>query len=116
MLRYYKSRFNSRKWKIGFVKAVQGTRDHTVRDRLKEVKAPTLLVTGAQDRICCPETAEEAARLLPEGHFLKLKKCGHVPQIEQASKINHLVVHFLSSPQPTARPSWTQLLTRRPNT
>jgi pimeloyl-ACP methyl ester carboxylesterase len=96
MLRYYKSRFNNRRWKTGFVKAVQGTRDHTVRERLKDVKAPTLLVTGAEDRICCPDTAEEAARFLPNGHFLKLKKCGHAPQIEHASKINHLVVHFLS--------------------
>ena len=120
MLRYYKSRFTNRKWKTGFVKAVQGTRDHTVRDRLKDVKAPTLLVTGAEDRICCPRTAEAAARILPHGHFLKLKRCGHAPQIEKASKINQLVVHFLSSAIPTVRRTWTQLLlakpTRRPNT
>ncbi len=120
MLRYYKSRFTNVKWKKGFVKAVQGTREHTVRDRLKDVKCPTLMVTGAEDRICCPKTAEEAAKNLPQGHFLRLEKCGHAPQIEKSSKINKLVVHFLSSTRPTARPSWAQLLlvkpTRRPNT
>lgn len=116
MLRYFESRFTSRKWKTGFIKSVQGTRDHTVRDRLKEVKCPTLLVTGTEDRICCPKTAESAAQLLPKGlgYFLKLQKCGHAPQIEKASKINKLVVHFLSSPRPTARPSWTQLLLVKP--
>jgi pimeloyl-ACP methyl ester carboxylesterase len=118
MLRYYRSRFTNRRWKTGFVKAVQGTRELSVRERLRDVKCPTLLVTGAEDRICCPQTAEEAARLLPAGHFLRIKKCGHAPQIEKVSKINRLVVHFLSSANPTAHPTWTQLLlvkpTRRP--
>jgi len=116
MLRYYKSKFNSRRWKTGFIKTVRGTLDHTVRDRLKDVKSPTLLVTAAEDKICCPRTAEEAAGTLPAGlgHFLKVEKCGHAPQIEKAKKINRLVVHFLSSPRPTAHPSWTQLLLVKP--
>jgi len=120
MLRYYKTRFASRRWKSGFLKTVRGTLDHTVRERLKDVKCPTLLVTTTGDKICDPFTAEEAARDLPQGHFLKMDKCGHAPQIEKASKINRLVVHFLSSPKPTAHPSWTQLLlvkpTQRPTT
>jgi pimeloyl-ACP methyl ester carboxylesterase len=114
MLRYYKARFSSQRWKKGFLKTVRGTLDHTVRERLKDVKCPALLVTASDDRICCPRTAEEAAKDLPHGHFLKIEKCGHAPQIEKASKINRLVVHFLSSPKPTAHPSWTQLLLVKP--
>lgn len=114
MLRYYKAKFSSRKWKSGFLKTVRGTLDHSVRERLKDVQCPTLLVTTTGDKICCPATAEEAAKDLPHGHFLKLAKCGHAPQIEKASKINRLVVHFLSSTKPTAHPSWTQLLLVKP--
>src|SRR5262245_19781821 len=114
MLRYYKSKFTSRRWKTGFVKSVRGTLDHTVRERLKDVKAPTLLVTASEDRICCPQTAEEAARELQYGHFLKVERCGHAPQIEKYKKINKLVVFFLSSRRPTAHPSWTQLLLAKP--
>ena len=114
MLRYYKSKFINRRWKLGFVRTVRGTLEHTVRERLKDVPALTLLVTGAEDRICCPRTAEEAARNLPRGQFLKVERCGHAPQIEKASKINRLVVHFLSSPNPTAHPTWTQLLRMKP--
>lgn len=110
MLQYYKSRFVNRKWKTGFLKAVRGTLDHSVRERLKDVKCPTLLVTAAGDKICCPKTAEEAAKELPSGQFLKIPKCGHAPQIEKPWLINRLVVHFLSSAKPTARLSWTQLL------
>jgi pimeloyl-ACP methyl ester carboxylesterase len=114
MLRYYKSKFVSRKWKSGFLKTVRGTLDHTVRERLRDLKCPTLLVTGANDKICCPKTAEEAAREIPLGHFRKIKKCGHAPQIEKHWLVNRLVVDFLSSPAPTANPSWTQLILAKP--
>lgn len=110
MLRYYKSKFNSRKWKTGFLKTVRGTLEHTVRERLADMQCPTLLVTGSNDKICCPRTAEEAAGELRVGHFRKIRKCGHAPQIEKPWLVNRLVVDFLSSPNPTAHPSWTQLI------
>jgi pimeloyl-ACP methyl ester carboxylesterase len=114
MLRYYKAKFVNRRWKTGFVRTVRGTLEHSVRERLRDVKCPTLLVTASGDRICCPKTAEEAAKLLPQGHFLKIPRCGHAPQIEKPWRINRLVVHFLSSENPTANPSWTQLLLAKP--
>lgn len=114
MLRYYKSKFNSRKWKLGFVKAVRGTLDHTVRERLPDIKCPALLVTGSNDKICCPRTAEEAAHDLPLGHFRKIMKCGHAPQIEKPWLLNRLVVDFLNSPTPSANPSFTQLILAKP--
>jgi pimeloyl-ACP methyl ester carboxylesterase len=110
MLTYYQGRFGSRRWKTGFLKTVRGTLDQSVRERLRDVKAPTLLVTATHDKICCPRTAEEAARNLPSGQFLKIPRCGHAPQIEKPWLINRLVVHFLSSARPSARPSWTRLL------
>jgi pimeloyl-ACP methyl ester carboxylesterase len=114
MLRYYQSRFTCRPWKKGLIKTVQGTLEHTVREKLREMKCPTLLVSGAEDKVCDPKIAEEAARELPNGMFLSVPNCGHAPQIEKAWKINRLVVHFLSAPRPTARPSWTQLLLAKP--
>jgi pimeloyl-ACP methyl ester carboxylesterase len=115
MLRYYKSKFNSRKWKLGFVKAVRGTLDHTVRERLRDIKCPALLVTASHDKICCPRTAEEAANDLPLGHFRKILKCGHAPQIEKPWLLNRLVVDFLNSPTPSANPSFTQLILAKPS-
>lgn len=114
VLTYYKSRFDNKRWKLGFIKTVRGTLEHTVRDKLKEMRCPTLLVTGTEDKVCCPRTAEEAARELPNGVFLSLPKCGHAPQIEKAWKINRLVVHFLSAADPTARPTWPQLFLSKP--
>lgn len=110
MVRYYKRVFPNRRWRSGMLRSVQGTKQHTVRDKMKAVKAPTLLVTGANDRICDPKEAAAAAAELPSGQFLMIPKCGHAPQIEKAWTINRLVLHFLTHPKPTSRPRFTQLL------
>jgi pimeloyl-ACP methyl ester carboxylesterase len=102
MLRYYKAKFANRRWKTGFLRTVRGTLDLTVRDHMKTLKCPTLLITGAQDKVCDPKTAEAAARTLPLGRFHKIPKCGHAPQIEKAWRINRLVLHFLTAPRPLA--------------
>ncbi len=114
MLRYYRAKFANRKWQKGFLRTVRGTLDHTVRDKLKDIKAPTLLVTASGDKVCNPKTAEEAARDLPDGHFRKVERCGHAPQIEKHWLINRLVVDFLSSKRPTSHPSWTKLILTKP--
>ena len=95
MVRYYKMAVENRKWKKGMLRTVNGTLEHSVRTKLKDVKAPTLLVTGLKDRICDPKTAEAAARELPNGYFRAIPKCGHAPQIEKARLINQLVVRYL---------------------
>jgi pimeloyl-ACP methyl ester carboxylesterase len=114
VLRYYKAKFPIRRWKAGFLKTVRGTLEYSVRDKLKDVKCPTLLVSGLQDKVCDPKTAQEAARELPVGQFLGIPKCGHAPQIEKSWLINRLVVNFLSAHKPTARLSWTERLFGKP--
>lgn len=114
MLRYYRAKFASRVWTKGFIRTVKGTLEHSVREQLKKVTVPTLLVTAAHDKVCDPKTAEEAARELPNGHFRKIERCGHAPQIEKHWLVNRLVVDFLSSTNPTAHPSWTKLILAKP--
>jgi pimeloyl-ACP methyl ester carboxylesterase len=114
MLRYYKAKFASRTWTKGFIRTVKGTLEHSVREQMKKITVPTLLVTAANDKVCDPKTAEEAARDLPSGHFRKIERCGHAPQIEKHWLINRLVVDFLSSANPTAHPSWTKLILAKP--
>jgi pimeloyl-ACP methyl ester carboxylesterase len=109
-VKFYKRSFPNRRWQVGMLKAVQHTKDHSVRSKMAHVEAPTLLISGANDRICDPKEAEAAARELPNGQFLKVPKCGHAPQIEKAWHINRLVVHFLSHPRPTSKPGLAQLL------
>jgi pimeloyl-ACP methyl ester carboxylesterase len=116
LVTYYRRQFGNRRWRMGLLRTIRGTMDHVVRGRLSRVSNPTLLVSGQQDRIVCPEQARSAAADLPRGHFLLIPGCGHAPQIEKPWLINRLVVHFLTHPQPSPRPPLTQLLLAKAST
>jgi len=115
MLTYYKRCFQSRRWKLGLIRTVKGTNDHVVRPRIKDIQAPTLLIGGKEDKIVDHLEGERAAVEIPNGHWLSLPNCGHAPQIEMPRLVNRLVVHFLSSPNPSAHPSFVKLLMNKPS-
>lgn len=116
LLTYYQRQFANSRWRSGLLRTIRGTMDHCVKDRLSLVTQPTLLVSAKQDRIVDPKHAAEAVKRLPQGQYLCVPQCGHAPQMEKPWMINRLVAHFLSSPQPTPKPRWTQLLLTNPNT
>lgn len=116
LLTYYEKQFANRRWRAGLLRTLRGTMDHVVRDKLPLVKHPTLFLSGQSDKIVDPAVAAEAAKLLPEGHFLSVPQCGHAPQMEKPWLINRLVVHFLTSPRPSTNYRFHQLLLARPNT
>src|SRR5438105_9749402 len=61
LIRFYKRSFPNRRWRVGMLKAVQDTKEHSVRGKMHLVQRPTLLVSGANDRICNPREAASAA-------------------------------------------------------
>jgi pimeloyl-ACP methyl ester carboxylesterase len=100
VVRYYQQRFGDRRWRLGLLRTIRGTMDHTVRELMPRVTQPTLLVTGEDDRIVDPEHAAAAAPLLPRGEFVRIPRCGHAPQMERAKVVNRLVVDFLTRSLP----------------
>lgn len=93
---YYQSVFRSRRWRTGVLRTVRGTMEHQVRDRLREIVQPTLVVVGENDRIVDPQQAIAAAQQLPNGRVQILSQCGHAPQMEQPHLVNQLVVEFFT--------------------
>lgn len=116
MIRFYRRQMPNRCWRLGLLRTVRGTLEHTVRTQLKHLHKPTLLVTGQHDRICCPSEARAAAGELPNGQFLMVPKCGHAPQIEKARFINRVIVRFLTHPNPIAHSRHPQLILGSPKT
>jgi pimeloyl-ACP methyl ester carboxylesterase len=116
LLTYYQRQFANRRWRTGLLRTVKGTMDHCVHDVLPRVSQPTLVVSGREDRIVDPQRCADAVRCMPQGHFLSVPQCGHAPQMEKPWLINRLVVHFLTSPRPSTKPRFTQLLLAKPNT
>jgi len=70
------------------------TRNYDIRNRVSEIKAPTLIIVGEKDRINM-----EASKLLNrdiEGSRLRIiSGCGHSVMIEKAEEFNQIVRQFI---------------------
>ena len=69
--------------------------DKGLKKRIHRVKAPTLLVWGAEDRIAPPVYAEEFARHITGAKIESVKAAGHAPHLEQPAAVADLVRQFL---------------------
>lgn len=70
---------------------------HTgLRFRLGEIRCPTLIIWGAEDRIFAPEYAQIARREIPGARLVYIPDCGHFPQIEAARAFHGLLVGVLA--------------------
>jgi pimeloyl-ACP methyl ester carboxylesterase len=97
---FYTRQSRNRRWRTGFAQTIRGTKNHCVRNRLVDVKQPTLLISGQEDRIVNREEVKAAAGDLSQGQFLVIPRCGHAPQIEKPRFINRLVVRYLTGRMP----------------
>jgi pimeloyl-ACP methyl ester carboxylesterase len=68
-----------------------------LKQRLRRIDKPTLVVWGNQDRIVGPEYGRKFAAAIPGAKFVAFDNCGHVPQIEAADKFDALIVEFIQS-------------------
>ncbi len=112
LLTYYKKQFNNRCWRTGLLRTIRGTMEHCVRERLPQLTRPTLLISAREDRIVDPVQAATAAKLLPNGQFHLIPRCGHAPQMEKPWLTNRLVLQFLSTRAPAGKPGLAQQLLR----
>ena len=71
--------------------------DKGLKKRIHRVKAPTLLIWGAEDRIAPPVYAEEFARQIAGAKVETVKGAGHAPHLEQPSAVAESVRAFLRS-------------------
>jgi 3-oxoadipate enol-lactonase len=72
-------------------------RHHTL-DRLRQIRAPTLVLTGDADRLVPPANSELLARSIPRARLQILHGAGHVFPLEREEETVHaLRQHFLAS-------------------
>jgi pimeloyl-ACP methyl ester carboxylesterase len=66
-----------------------------VCDRLGEIRAPTLVLHGAEDRLVDPENARILASLITGSELLLLEGAGHVYHSEQSQTADRVVLDFV---------------------
>lgn len=64
---------------------------------LERVRAPVLLVWGAQDRMVSHAGAATITAALPETEYVLLDGCGHCPQLEAPEAFARLLLGFLAA-------------------
>jgi pimeloyl-ACP methyl ester carboxylesterase len=64
-------------------------------DRLADIKVPTLVVWGKQDKLLPIASGERYAAGIAGAKLVSFEKCGHVPPIEKTEEFLEAVVAFL---------------------
>lgn len=79
----------------GLANQVAGAREHDAFDRLHRVRAPTLVLVGAEDIQTPPDAAREIAERIPDALLQILPHGGHAVQLEHPQEVNEAVLNFL---------------------
>lgn len=73
------------------------------RNRAGDIKLPTLVLCGAEDRVTPPELSDELAALIPHAKRIDVAGTGHLPNLEKPAAFNAALDDFLRSlPDPPA--------------
>ena len=70
---------------------------HNVLDRLSEIKHPTILIGGDSDRMSPKLVLDEMHEKLPNSKLEIIENAGHHVFIEEAPKVNELIIDFLKN-------------------
>jgi pimeloyl-ACP methyl ester carboxylesterase len=67
-----------------------------VRDRLAEIRVPTLVVVGTDDRLTPLRYSRFLAETIPGARLVEIPGAGHFPQLEQPVRVNAAIREFLT--------------------
>jgi pimeloyl-ACP methyl ester carboxylesterase len=79
----------------GWIHALDALTSYDFRDRLPDIRCPTLIVWGTDDMLVPLRDASEFERLIPNSRKVVFEDTGHVPMIERPETFNECAVEFL---------------------
>ena len=88
---------NNREKALSILYLAKSALRHNLRENVREIEVPVLLVWGAADIITPPFVGEEFHRLLPHSKLHILEKSGHAPMMEQPEEFNTILNGFLDT-------------------
>ena len=79
-----------------FLAQVAAVMNHDAAERLKDLKAPTLVMTGTADVLVPPHHSDELAQLIPGATLLKIEGGTHGFNVERRDEFNAAVLEFVA--------------------
>lgn len=63
---------------------------------IEQIRVPTLVITGTEDRVYPAPIAQNMARRIPGAKLAALEGCGHLSNLEQPEHFNRVLMEFLN--------------------
>jgi 3-oxoadipate enol-lactonase len=79
----------------GYAGCCEVLRDADVRERLQDVRAPTLVIAGAEDPAASVEQAEEIRDSIPGARLAVIENAAHLANIEQPEAVTREILDHL---------------------
>jgi 3-oxoadipate enol-lactonase len=77
------------------INLAKGCLKHNVDDRIREIKAPTLIIVGEKDILIPLQYSKILNEKIEGSKLVVIKECGHVPPLEKPEEFNKIVLDFL---------------------
>jgi pimeloyl-ACP methyl ester carboxylesterase len=90
--------------KPGFMPSMEALLSYDFRDRLPEIRCPTLIVWGEEDILVPVRDAGEFERLVPAAEKVVLEDTGHIPMVERPSTFNDCLLDFIAQSPAAGEP------------
>ena len=95
---------SDRRRMLSVVRLARDTKQDHLAGVLGDVRVPSLLLWGTEDRITPPEVARRFRAPLPDSRLLFMPEAGHAPMIERPSVFAFHLSSFLNDLSPELRP------------
>jgi pimeloyl-ACP methyl ester carboxylesterase len=80
---------------LNLIHAARSAKKDNMKDILKNIKVPVLLIWGEDDLVTTMDVAETFHKEIPGSKLVVFKKCGHAPMIEHPKQFADEVEKFL---------------------
>jgi 3-oxoadipate enol-lactonase len=66
------------------------------RDRARDIRVPTLVLCGTEDKVTPPALSIELAQLIPGARYEAIESAGHISNLEKPDEFNSALDAFLA--------------------
>ena len=88
---------NSRIKVIKIIALAKSAIRNNLGEELGQIKVPTLLIWGKNDKVTPPFVAEDFHKLIPNSELAFIDQCGHAPMMEVPNSFNEILEQFLKA-------------------
>jgi 3-oxoadipate enol-lactonase len=67
------------------------------RERARDIRVPTLVVCGAEDKVTPPALSRDLVELIPGARYVEIANSGHLTNLEQPAEFNRIIEEFIGN-------------------